>query len=149
MAKYLSYKQLENNKNFFKIHSSDKSKIWWIDKEPNLNFITVTENDFKKLKIQHPFIIDANNQLVFDPLNGEHEKIDITKDMVQNGLNKHIEAMELHLINHSFPLYTQEDLTILKNINLDSITWPVSCNFNSWVEALENNLISVDYILEL
>jgi hypothetical protein len=69
--------------------------------------------------------------------------------MVQNGLNKHIEAMELHLINHSFPLYTQEDLTILKNINLDSITWPVSCNFNSWVEALENNLISVDYILEL
>ena len=149
MTKYLSYKNVKDQKFVFKIHSSDQSKTWWADKEPNLNFITVTEDDFNKLKRQHSFEIDESNQLVFETIDSDIIKASLTKDMVEEGLNKHIAEIEDHLKYHAIPLCTQTDLNNLNNINLDGITWPVSCTLPSWVEALEINSISVDFIFEV
>ena len=159
MAKHLSYKINQNEKSWFKLHSSDASKTWWNNLESGLNFITITDDEFSKIKHSHPFSINASNQLEFytipdgtNIVNGiteTHVMLSMTEEVVKKGLNDHIAAMEKHLQDHASPLWTQSDIDTLKAINTDSISWPVQTYFKSWVEALENNSISIDHIFEV
>lgn len=149
MAKYLSYKNIDGEKSFYKLHSSDESKTWWSGKEADLNFITLTDDDYNKVKIMHPWRINASNQLEFSVLDENSPPVDLDKDTVQKGLNSHINAMENHLRNHESPLIAQTNIDTLRNINLENISWPASSTLNSWVEVLENNSNSIDFMFEV
>jgi hypothetical protein len=148
MAKYLSYKIQNNIKSFFKFHSSDASKTWWNERESNLNYITITDSEYDKLKKGQPFLINSSNQLEFDAL-GDSSATSLTIEDVTNGLNEHIRQMEKHLANHETPLITQSNIDTLKSIDLDSITWPTNTFINNWVEVCENNSITIDFINEI
>lgn len=151
MARYLSYKINGNQKDWFKVHSTDASKNWWNGKEPNLNFITLTEDQFSKLKYSHDFEINDSNQIILVPVPASPEGAvitGVTKSEAEEGLKKHIADMEHHVNNHSTPLFTQNDVNTLKNINLESISWPVVVT-GGWVESLENNSINIDHIFEI
>lgn len=148
MAKYISYKIDENqNRCWFKLHSSDASKAWWNNLETNLNFITITDEEFNKVKYFYNFTINSSNQIVFDT--DTQIPVEISQTDAEKGLEEHIAAMEYHVNNHETPLFTQSDISTLKNINLDNINWPVSTQVGSWVESLENNSITIDHIFEV
>ena len=151
MARYLSYKNIDNNKEWFKFHTTDASKNWWQNIEPDLNFITLTEDEFIKCKYRYPFILEANNQItIAEAPDGINQfPIEITKEEAEEALEKHISAMEHHVNNHETPLFTQNDVNTLKNININNISWPVSTNYGSWVESLEKNSITVDFETEI
>jgi hypothetical protein len=159
MARHLSFKIIGNEKNWFKLHSSDASKTWWNNQEPDLNFTTITEDQFTKIKHAHSFFINASNQVEIDPipdgtnivngLNEVHVNSSITEAEAKKGLDEHIAAMENHLTNNISPLWTQADVDALKAIDISGISWPVETTFKSWVAALENNSILIDHILEV
>lgn len=149
MAKYLSYKANGDEKSFFKLHSSDASKNWWNAREVNLNFITISDSDYNKLKISHPYEINSSNEIEFSVLDENSPAVDLTKENVKIGLDKHIEQMKKHLAQHSTPLISQSDIDTLNSVNLDTITWPASSTVNNWVEVCENNSITIDFIYEV
>ena len=49
MARYISYKENDDNKNWSRVHSTEASKNWWAERDPTLNF-EITEEEFKKIK---------------------------------------------------------------------------------------------------
>jgi len=153
MARHISYKTVDNNiKHIVKVHSSDASKTLWNTLVPDLNFVTITEDEFKKLKYDHPHKIDANNNLVFNTL---PEGVSITKDItqytVEKKLEEHIKEAEYFARAHENPIVnqvvTQDYINSLKAIDTNAITWPVNCH--NWVEALELNSHSLDSVLEV
>jgi hypothetical protein len=57
MAKFISYKKFENYNNLFKLHPSDKSKLFWNKVEPSLFFTEITEEQFKKIQYGYEYNI--------------------------------------------------------------------------------------------
>lgn len=149
MAKYISYKIDETAKLHFKIHSSDASKTFWNDREPNLNFIEITDDEFSKIKRTHGFHIGSDNSIILNEL-GSTDATTVSKSFVVGKLDEHIKVMQHHVDNHEQPLVNQAKVDSLKNANLDSITWPVTVDHDdAWVQALEKNSIILDHIFEL
>lgn len=149
MAKHISYKIDGTAKISFKIHSSDASKTFWNDREPNLNFIEITDDQFTKIKRTHSFNIGSDNSINFNEI-GTGSTTTVSKGFVKEKLDQHIEEMQHHVDNHEQPLVNQAKVDSLKNVNLDNITWPVTVDHNeAWVQALETNSISLDHIFEL
>lgn len=149
MSKYISYKIEGEYKKRFKIHSSEESKTFWDNLEPNLNFITITDDEFTKLKNSFFFRIDENNNLNFTP-HDPASSVDISQDIVKKKLDEHIEEAKAHLTNHDNPLISNSYISYLKSIDLNAITWPVQVSHkDNWVEALELNSYTLDNIAEL
>lgn len=153
MARYISYKTVEGGfTHIIKVHSSDASKTLWDTLVPDLNFKTINEDEFKKLKYLHPYSIDENNNLVFKtPPEGQSFTRNVTQYTVEKNLDKHIKDAEHFATAHDNPIVspviTQEYINSLKAIDTNAITWPVNCL--NWVEALELNSHSLDSILEV
>jgi len=148
MARYISTKTVNNIKNVFRIHSSDQSKDFWNNQENGLEFISITEEQFKKIKYNFGYTIDVNNNINFD--NPDSESYSITEEEVKEKLEEHIKKAKHHLKNHATPLISQADLDSLRSINTSNITWPVNTQKpDGWVEALELNSITIDNIFEL
>lgn len=152
MARYISYKINENEKSWFKLHSSDASKNWWQNVESNLNFITLSEDEFSKCKYSYPFTINDSNQIIFETIPPAPDGVTlygIPKSEVEKGLKEHIAAMEYHVNNNETPLFTQNDINTLKNIDINNMTWSDTVYPGSWVETAEKNSIVLDHIFEV
>jgi len=148
MARYISYKENDNNKNWSRLHSTETSKNWWAERDPTLNF-EITEEEFKKIKYGFGFYINSSNNLVFTEESNDLTEIQITEEDVIAGLQEHIEKMKKHLVSHETPLWSQSDVDYLTAIDTSTITWPITTVFKNWNEILEINSISIDTIYEV
>tara|TARA_R110000796_G_scaffold60360_2_gene139716 strand:+ start:732 stop:1178 length:447 start_codon:yes stop_codon:yes gene_type:complete len=148
MARYISYKENDDNKNWSRVHSTEASKNWWAERDPTLNF-EITEEEFKKIKYGIGFHINSSNNLVFITEPDDLTEIQITEEDVTASLQQHIEKMKKHLVNHETPLWSQSDVDYLTAINTSTITWPITTVFKTWNEILEINSISIDTIYEV
>jgi|9_EtaG_2_1085328.scaffolds.fasta_scaffold01687_4 hypothetical protein len=151
MARHVSFKIDGENRQIFKVHSSDVSKTFWNNLESNLNFITISEEDFKKLKYSKIHRIDTNNNLNFLASPEGAEIPDITQYTVEKKLDEHIKEAEFFVKSHDNStvnqVVTQDYINSLKAIDTNAITWPVNCN--NWIEALELNSHLLDSVLEV
>ena len=149
MARYISYRD-NDQKSWSKVHSTDASKNWWLEREPELLTLQVTEEQFKKLKYNSLVKIDSSNNLVFISTSDTPNEIQITEQEVKTGLQEHIEKMKAHLVNHETPLWSQSDVDYLTAIDTSVRTWPVTAmDFKPWNEILEINSILIDTIYEV
>jgi hypothetical protein len=148
MARYISYKENDDNKNWSRVHSTEASKNWWAERDPTLNF-EITEEEFKKIKYGIGFHINSSNNLVFITEPDDLTEIQITEEDVTASLQQHIEKMKKHLVNHETPLWSQSDVDYLTAINTSTITWPITTVFKTWNEILEINSILIDTIYEV
>jgi len=151
MARHISFKIDGENRHIFKVHSSDASKTFWTNLEPNLNFISISEDEFKKLKYSLIHRIDASNNLIFPTAPEGAEIPNITQHTVEKNLDEHIKNAEFFVKSHDNSMVnqvvTQDYIDSLKAIDTNAITWPVNCN--NWIEALELNSHLLDSVLEV
>jgi hypothetical protein len=149
MARYISYKEQDGTKSWSRLHSTDASKNWWLERDPTLLTIQVTEEEFTKLKHGYLIEIDSSNNLVLNLEEDTSDPIEITEEEVITGLQEHIKKMETHIVNHQTPLWSQSDVDYLKGIDTSTITWPVTSTRKTWNEILESNSILIDTIYEV
>lgn len=148
MARYISTKIINNIKYVVKIHSTDQSKDFWYNLDNDLEFISINEEQFKKIKYNMPFEIDSNNNINFHTYDAE--SFSMTEEKVQEKLKEHIKKVKHHIKNHEVPLLSQADLDSLQSIDTSGITWPVNTQSpNGWVEALELSSNTIDNIYEV
>lgn len=147
MARHISYKTDNGVKKVVMVHSSDASKTFWSNLISDLSFMTITEEQFKKIKYHLDAHIDSNDNVDTLISDGAY---DITKAEVQDELIKYIKRVKYHIKNHNPSLLSQSDLDTLNNINLNNITWPVNVQYKKgWIEALELNSITIDHYFEI
>tara|TARA_R110002050_G_scaffold243278_3_gene379789 strand:- start:873 stop:1322 length:450 start_codon:yes stop_codon:yes gene_type:complete len=149
MARYISYKEQDGTKSWSRLHSTDASKNWWLERDPTSLTIQVNEEEFTKLKHGYLISIDSSNNLVLNLEGDTSDSIQITEEEVITGLQEHIKKMEKHIVNHEIPLWSQSDVDYLKAIDTSTITWPVTSTPKPWNEILEINSILIDTIYEV
>jgi hypothetical protein len=150
MAKFISYKKFENYNNLFKLHPSDKSKLFWNKVEPSLFFTEITEEQFKKIQYGYEYNITNEGILEIGP-SVTNKTFSFTRNKIYQILNEHIEKLKYFIENNENPHYSQNDVNYLKNIDLNQISFPISVPYDSWVLALESssNQIKIDTFFEI
>jgi hypothetical protein len=135
---------------FFKLHPSDKSKLFWNKVEPSLFFTEITEEQFKKIQYGYEYNITNEGILEIGP-SVTNKTFSFTRNKIYQILNEHIEKLKYFIENNENPHYSQNDVNYLKNIDLNQISFPISVPYDSWVLALESssNQIKIDTFFEI
>jgi hypothetical protein len=136
MAKHIVF----NNIGVAALVESDEAKDWWLNNNNAISSEVISDNDYEA--VVYTLTKQINNQTGEITNNLSIPSHDFSKEMVRNLLNELIENVEYTIANYpSVPSTWPTIEQSLKNINLDSITWPV--NAANWLDALNKNGITV------